>query len=320
MSARTTADVFRKPWAILPERLRSIALRAVSCTSRDRPGLPAISAGKFARGGMGYGTAAVIPIRGVISHHANFASWIFGGTSIDKLTAQFRRALNDPGVKAIVFDIDSPGGSVEGVQELADEIYKSRSRKKTVAVANVMAASAAYWLAASAGELVVAPSGEAGSIGVFAIHEDVSAMMEKAGVNVTLIGAGKYKTDGNPFQRLSDTARADLQGKVNAFHEMFVQSVARGRRASADRVRGRFGQGRMVLAEDAVKAGMADRVATMDEVLARISSGRDDGDSSIASIELLRERLRLRGAGPGRVEHAAGVPIDVLRQRLAGRI
>jgi len=272
------AEVFRKPWAILPEKFRAISelilLRASGeklSETEIRERLALHAAARPASGN--YGAVAVIPIYGVISRRVNLMSQISGGTSTEKLTAQFRQALGDASVKAIVFDVDSPGGGVEGVPELAEEILKGRAQKKIVAVANSMAASAAYWLASAANELVVTPSGEVGSIGVFAEHEDISKALEDAGVKVSLISAGKYKTEGNPYEPLSEEARAELQSKVDAFYEMFVKSVARGRGVAQSAVRAGFGEGRLVLAQDAVKGRMADRVATLDETLARLGAG-----------------------------------------------
>jgi len=277
---RVLTEIYHKPWAILPEKFATISeivqLRAsgeklTQEEIRARLG-PHLSAAAQRDGAQSYGVVAVIPIYGVISHRMNLMSQISGGTSAEKLTAQFRQALADPSVKAIVFDVDSPGGSVEGVPELADEIMKSRSKKKTVAVANSMAASAAYWLASAADELVVIPSGQVGSVGVFCEHQDFSKALESEGVKVNLISAGKFKVEGNPYEPLSDEARAALQGKVEAFYEMFVKSVAKGRGVAQTAVREGFGQGRMVLAADAVKGRMADRVATMDETLSRLGA------------------------------------------------
>lgn len=287
-------EVFRKPWAILPEKLEVItqlvALRAsgqrlTEDEIRARLDHAALAAGPR-NSQQSYGAVAVIPIRGVISHRANLMSQLSGATSTDKLTSAFRSALADQSVKAIVFDVDSPGGGVEGVPELAEEIYKSRSQKKTVAVANAMAASAAYWLASAASELVVAPSGQVGSVGVYCAHEDLSEMYKTMGVNISLISAGKFKVEGNELGPLTDEARAALQQKVDAFYGMFVKAVGRGRRASQDDVRGGFGQGRMVLAADAVKAGMADRVATFDDTLARLGAT----DSNPARIAATAQR------------------------------
>jgi signal peptide peptidase SppA len=291
---RIVSEVFRKPWAILPERLRMITelitLRAsgkVLTAEEVRDRIEPVRAAAPARpAGGSYGVIAVIPMRGVISQRINLMSQISGGTSIEKLTAAFRSALADPAIKAIVFDVDSPGGGVEGVPELADEIIKSRGQKKTVAIANGMAASAAYWLASAAEELVVIPSGQVGSIGVYVAHEDVSKAMEMQGVKVSLISAGKHKVDGNPYEPLSDAAREDLQGKVDSFYEMFVKNVARGRGVSQSNVKDGFGQGRMVMAEDALKAGMVDRVATFDQTLARLGGdGAPRRISASASIE-----------------------------------
>jgi len=280
--AHVIAEVFRKPWAILPEKfsviaqlvaLRASGVRLTESEIRARLDEAALTAGPRSSQDS-FGAVAVIPIRGVISRRANLMSQMSGpgGTSVEKLTSQFRSALADQSIKAIVFDVDSPGGSVDGIPELAEEIYKSRGQKKSIAVANGTAASAAYWLASAAGELVVAPSGSIGSIGVFMAHEDLSKALEQDGVKVTLISAGKYKTDGNDIEPLTESAREDMQSKVDAFYGMFVKSVARGRRASQDDVRGGFGQGRMVLASAAVKERMADRVATMDDVLDRLGA------------------------------------------------
>src|SRR5262249_2183126 len=114
------------------------------------------------------GAVAVIPVYGVISNRMNLMTQISGGTSVEKLTAQIRASLADSRISATVMDGDWPGGGVEGIPELAAEILDSRGQKKIIGVANTMAASAAYWLACCAGELIVAPSGAVGSIGVFA--------------------------------------------------------------------------------------------------------------------------------------------------------
>jgi signal peptide peptidase SppA len=284
------AEVFQKPWAILPEKLRTIAefIRlqaageklteeqihaAMSGSPRPRPSTP--------------GAVAVLPLQGVISHRMNMMSKISGGTSTEQFAAMFRQVLNDPNVKAIVFDVDSPGGSVDGVPELAAEILAARGQKKMVAVANAQAASAAYWIACCADELVVTPSGAVGSIGVYGAHQDISQALEAEGVKVTLISAGKHKTEGNPYEPLSDEAKAAMQSDVDAFYSMFVKAVAQGRGVTPDAVRSGFGQGRMVLAKDAVAEGMADRVATLDETLARFGA---TGQMQKLSANSLRER------------------------------
>ena len=215
------------------------------------------------------GTVAVIPIVGIISHRLSMMSSISGpgGTSTTRVAMQLREALDDGNCKAIVFDVDSPGGSVEGVQELASEIYQARKKKPITAVCNAMSASAAYWIASAAKDLVITPSGQAGSIGVYVAHQDESKAMEMDGIKVTLISAGKFKVEGNPTEPLSDAARASLQKKVDDYYTMFVKGVAQNRGASQADVRNGYGEGRMLLAADAVKENLADRVSTFDAVL-----------------------------------------------------
>jgi capsid assembly protease len=218
------------------------------------------------------GAIAVLPLQGTISHRMGLMQQMSGGTSTEQFTGWLRAALNDPQVKSIIMDIDSPGGTVTGVQELADEIYQGRQQKPIIAVANGMAASAAYYLGSQASELAVSPSGEVGSIGVFAAHEDVSQMLEQAGVKTTFVSAGKYKVEGNPYEALSSEARDAMQAKVDAYYQQFVNAVARGRNTSAAQVESDMGQGRMLMAGPARKAGMVDRVATLDQTLKRLGA------------------------------------------------
>ena len=153
------------------------------------------------------------------------------GTSTPELTATVRRLAADPECKQIIMEIDSPGGSIEGVSEAAAAIRAARKVKPVYAVAAPMAASAAYWLAAQATRLLVMGSGQVGSIGVYGVHEDISKAAERIGVKTTLISAGKFKTEGNRGSR-SDPARADTQAKVDAHYRQFTDDVAFGRGAS----------------------------------------------------------------------------------------
>ena len=196
------------------------------------------------------------------------------GTSTERFAQRFREALANPEVGSILIDVQSPGGTVDGVQELADEIRAARGDKPIIAIANAYAASAAYWIASAADEMVVTPSGEVESIGVFAAHQEFSKMDEMLGCKTTLIAAGKFKVEGNPFEPLSEEARDAIQARVDDYYSMLVSDVAKARGVKVSDVRGGFGQGRMVGARDAVAQGMADRIDTFDNTLTRLLSGR----------------------------------------------
>lgn len=294
-----TAEFCSQPWAILPEKLHAIAEliafkaaggnytaeeieQRIGHVRRDNQA----ATSKLARAP---GSVALIPVYGVITYRANLMSSFSGGTSIQKLTSAFRQALGDESVKAIVFDIDSPGGSVDGVPEFAQEVKESRGQKKTIAVANTMAASAAYWIGSAADELVVTPSGEVGSIGVWAAHEDISKALEAEGVKISMISAGKFKTEGNPYEPLSEEARAAMQAMVDDCYDRFVKAVAGNRFVSQQKVLDGFGQGRMVLPDEALKQGMVDKIETLDQTLARLGVSKTTQPAAIKSNSF-RER------------------------------
>lgn len=211
---------------------------------------------------------AVIPIRGTIAHRMSGMEMASGGASTEAISRQMREAAADPSVGTIVYDIDSPGGTVTGVSELAAEMFALRGQTRQIAHVNGMAASAAYWLAAQADEIVSIPSGMAGSIGVFSTHANLAKALEQEGVDVTVLSAGKYKVEGSPFGPLSDEAKAVMQARVDEAYGQFVADVARGRGVSAADVRAGYGQGRALRGPDAVAAGLVDRLGSLDETVA----------------------------------------------------
>lgn len=218
------------------------------------------------------GTVAVLPLRGVIANRMSLMSDISGGTSTEGFGRAFDMAMADDAVKAIVLDVDTPGGVVSGTDELAAKIFAARGAKPIVAHVNSTAASAGYWIASAADEMVLNPSAEVGSIGVLGIYEDVSAALEKAGVRKTIISAGKYKAEGSPFSPMSEEAIAHRQARVDHYYDVFVRRVASNRNVSLSAVREGFGMGRTVTAAAAVSEKMADSIATLEETLNRFGA------------------------------------------------
>lgn len=281
-------------WAIRPVTLavirdlldyRSQGYRLSAEEVQERIGV--VEARSSAAKTAGGGAVAVLPLYGIIAKRASSFQSVSSpsGTGVDAFTQMFRKALADPEVASILIEVDSPGGTADMVQELADEIRGARGRKPIVAIANTMAASAAYWIASQADEIVVTPSGRVGSIGVYAAHEDLSGALEQEGVKVTLISAGKFKTEGNPFEPLSEEARVHFQEMVDECYASFLSSVAKGRGVTADDVKANFGEGRMVSAKAAVTAGMADKVDTFDATVSRMLRGNFASRGSKAETE-----------------------------------
>lgn len=277
MFARDIARYNATAWAIRPERLAAMlevsGALSVSAVSDDFQ-----AALELARGGNGgrkgpQGSVARIRIEGPIEQRGSIWTLLFGGAALDFIEAEFDAALADPDVKGILLEVDSPGGTVYGVPELARRIRAARGQKPIVAVANAEAASAAYYLASQADEVVVTPSGQVGSIGVLYLHTDLTGMAEKQGVAFRIFRSQERKADVNPYESLSEEAAADIQAKVDAYDAMFVQDVARGRGVTVEKVRADYGSGRMFLAKDALKAGLVDRIETLEEAATRLASG-----------------------------------------------
>jgi len=222
--------------------------------------------------GVAQGGVMVISIRGVIRPRASFLEQLFGiGGGIDTMQRQFRDALASEAITGIVFDIDSPGGTVIGVAEFAEEIRAARGIKPIVAVANGVAMSAAFWLAAQADKFFVTPSGATGSVGALSMHQDFSGFEDQIGIKTTLIPSRPLKIEGHPFAPLEDEARAQIEARVKVFDAMFVKALAAGRGVSPKVASAAFGDGRPVLAKDAVAAGMADDVLSFDAALAKLA-------------------------------------------------
>lgn len=231
---------------------------------------------------------AVLPVRGVITPRMDLFTALLGGTSVSEFRMAFRGAMAAKDVSAIVLDVDSPGGMVDQVPEMAAEIRAARGRKPIVAVANTEANSAAYWLASQADEVVASPSSLMGSIGAYASHVDISGAEEQMGVKTTIISAGKFKREGNPHEPLDDEGLAHIQGLVDNYYSMFVTDVAKGRGAAVDAVRGGYGEGRVLSAKEAVSAGLADRVGTFDEVIRELAKGTKPA-GRVAAMQPLAE-------------------------------
>lgn len=265
------------PWALMPERMAAYSLvlarKSAGAAAYDdevRDAARPQAATRRGNTGGPTGAIAVIPVHGAIVQRASQIDMCEGGTSTQSISNALADAMADPSVSQVLLDIDSPGGSVYGVQELAAEI--SRSKKPVIAIANSLAASAAYWIGSAAGEFYVTPGGEVGSIGVWTAHQDVSKALADAGVNITLISAGEFKVEGNPYEPLGSDAQKFMQSRIDDYYAAFTRDVAKGRKVGVDQVRSDMGKGRVFGADQAQSASMVDGIATFDEVIARMHS------------------------------------------------
>lgn len=281
---RYISRVTEQPWALLPSKLAELTelmrfraagnrlsdeeIAARFGSDNERPSSTARAAGAI----------AVVNVHGVIAHRADSFEASSGGTSAELIGRYIDRTVADETVTGILIDFDTPGGSVEGIPELAAKIAKATAVKPITAHLNAMAASAGFWLASQCSEIVITPSGMAGSIGVYLVLIDESEKLANEGIVVNAISAGTNKLEGAPWQPMSDATRAHLQHQVDAVYADFVGAVARGRGVTPEHVKKHFGQGRLFKAQESLARGLVDRIDTFDNTLERMvgrsSSGR----------------------------------------------
>ena len=300
------SEFLTTPWALMPERLQAMSGILTRWSAGEPPSDETMfqvntdrvlrdSRKQMAAASTGSGIA-VLPLYGVVTQRGNMVDDISGpgSSSTQQFTSVLRQMLADDTVGQILIDIDSPGGSVYGVSELASEIIKARAQKPVIAVANSLAASAAYWIGCSASEFYVTPGGEVGSIGVWQAHFDYSKALEEDGVKPTLISAGKFKVEGNPYVPLDEQAQAFMQSRVDDYYNSFVEAVAIGRGVSINDVITGMGEGRVLGADAALAQNMVDGIATFDDVLAKMQASiRSSRPHSQSRLKQARDALAL---------------------------
>ena len=207
---------------------------------------------------------AVIPVQGTLLKKEAFMSAWSGATSYEQIQRQVASAVDDAGVRAILLDIDSPGGETTGCFELSDYIYSVRGIKPVYAAANDIALSAAYAVASAASKVFVTRTGAVGSVGVYALHVDQSGFDKDLGAKYTYIFGGDKKVDGNPHEPLSESAKGDIQDEVDREYGIFTETVARNRKVARKQIVAT--QAGLLWAENAVPL-LADAVGTIDDAM-----------------------------------------------------
>lgn len=209
---------------------------------------------------------AVIDVNGIIAKRMDmFDELCSGGTSTEKLMKDLQTCLDDPKVKAIVFNIDSPGGEAFGINELSQAIYAARGKKPIHSYVSGLGCSGGYWIASAASEVVIDKTAFVGSIGVVTAWTDDKEFYKMLGIRREVVTSSNA-----PYKRLdfdNEEHRAELQRELDSLENVFIKAVARNRGTTVDKVKSDFNQGGVLAGADAVKAGMADSVGSLEEVI-----------------------------------------------------
>lgn len=277
-------DILTSPWAIVPDKLREIQAVYRAHIRGEKIDVKGIQAkvGQYLDDhrddDRGYDVAdgiAVIPIQNVITKKRTLFSFFFGGSSSGDIKVIFQSAVADPGVKAILLYIDSPGGTVEGTQELADYIHANKGGLPVYAFSDGIMTSAAYWIGAAADKIYISSDTvEVGSIGVVATHIDQSKWDEMMGDRYTEITAGRYKRIASAHGPLSEEGKTYLQDQVDHIYTVFVEDLARMKGLSVDQILA-MADGKIFIGRQAVEIGLVDGVATWENVIEKMKGEID---------------------------------------------
>lgn len=307
------ADVLTSPWMITPAKLleiqeiyrthlrgekidTSIIEAATGRTLNNEPKPYEVVDG-----------VAIVSIEGVLAKKMSLFTAISGGTSTQAIAQEFKQAMDDQGVNAVLLYVDSPGGTVDGNLDLVNAIYQARQAgtKPIVAYTDGLVASAAYWIAAAAGAIFISNStAEIGSIGVVATHTDYSRHEEQRGIKTTEVYAGKYKRIYSQTKPLDGDGLAYIQGQVDHLKTIFVNSVAEMREISATDTEGNlteWAESKVFIGQQAEDSGLVDGTLTRDELINELAAGR--GFSLIRTAradrltrEILKQKRRAENA------------------------
>jgi ClpP class serine protease len=268
--------VLSSHWAILPEVLQTIL-----CIAQGENESPEAVAAKLGRPLQNTRTVthrdgvAVLPVGGPIFRYANVLTEISGATSVEVLATDFRAALDDPDIRGIVLEIDSPGGQSAGISEFADQV--AAAGKPTVAYISDIGASAGYWIASAADQVIIRDTAVAGSVGVVA-----TLRRDKKDDRIQIVSSQSPRKRVDPE---TEDGRAVLQAVVDDIADVFIGRVASYRGVSAEHVLAHFGQGGLLVGRNAVSAGMADGLGSLESIIAGLAGKSARGNTMRTKTE-----------------------------------
>lgn len=257
-----------QPWAITEEYMKTII--AIADKNSNFEALKKVDGERVQNSYAAEvrGNVGILPVKGSLFRYANLFTQISGGTSMSLMVRDFKKLMDDPRVEKIVLDIDSPGGQVNGISEMADMIYQGRKQKKIIAYVGGYGASGSYWLAAATSEIVAADTSQIGSIGVVMTMQDRSAAMEKSGIKEYEL-VSRYSPNKRPDIK-TEKGKEQIIDRLDGIAKVFIDKIAAYRGTDAETVLKKFGQGKVFIAEQAKERGMIDKIMPFENLMSEL--------------------------------------------------
>lgn len=258
---------------------------------------------------------AVVSAVGILVNRGAWVGSYSGEVSYEGVALQIAKVAEDEDVSAVILDLDTPGGAASGVEGLANQIASLNGEKPVVAWVNDLAASAGYYLASQASEIIGTPSAMAGSIGTVIVHFDHSGELAQKGIKPTIIQSAARKMDGHPFGPLDEHSEPYLRGMVEQFNGLFLDAVARGRGPRLTQDAAAALEGHCFIGQEAVARGLLDRIGSFNDAITLARSLADARNRAQPAGGLMSTETNTPGATkPGKESGAANaVDLDAVR-------
>lgn len=239
---------------------------------------------------------AIIDIHGpLIKRARGFFAWLFGITGMVQIGETIQKALNDPDVKGIFLDVDSPGGSVSGTSDLADIVFSARGVKPIMSFADDQATSAAAWISSSADFVAVAnESTRLGSVGVVGVHMDFADRAKELGIRPTVFSAGKFKGIGNEFKHLSKDDKKYIQSQFDHIHGLFIDVIVRNTGIQENKLDKDLKEAKVFMGSQGIKVGLAHKIMNRKQAMDLLSDVAE-GKTTFEEHKTKMESIKLQG-------------------------
>lgn len=213
-----------------------------------------------------FGNVGVISISGIILTEKSHGPFASPSASSEDIVKFLQDASKDDNIKAILLDINSPGGSAVASYEIAQEVKKAREKKPVISVIREAGASGAFWIATATDYIIANPLSSTGSIGVVSSYVEYAGLMDRFNVTYQRLVVGKFKDSGSPYKHLTPDERREIQGKLNIVGDAFVHAVSENRNISVDKIR-EYATGMVFLGTEAKDMGLIDELGTKQDAI-----------------------------------------------------
>ena len=302
--------------ALLASRLERSLISSEALEQRLQAAISADSQGDGARLQYGYmldivGNVAVININGVLVNNDDPYNRFFGEVGYPEIQGALAEAISQPGVKSILLNMNTPGGAVSGISDMADTLKAVAQHFPMHAHASSSACSGGYWLSCAADSISASSLAEVGSIGVIAVMRSYYQYYKDMGIENVVLRQGEFKALGNPYEPITEAAKKATLDQMGVVYDTFLNLVSESRNIPVQKLKDTAAEGRVFFGQDAIKVGLIDKISSFDQVLAEMLQANQSSDPSTGNMSMKKGTRSKILSAAAQAAIAAGMPIEV---------